>query len=73
MKRAFSVFNSLLRDHTPLSTSAMANLVTDFKDWKFKDPPSYKDLPINENPEYNIPVAVNNAVFSKVNSKQILI
>ncbi|CAG4931698.1 unnamed protein product [Colias eurytheme] len=41
-------------------------LINDFKDFKFKSPPSYAELPINENPEYNVPVAVNHAIFSKV-------
>lgn len=40
--------------------------LTNFKDWKFRDPPSYAALPIDENPEYNVPMAVKNAVFSKV-------
>lgn len=40
--------------------------ITNFKDWRFKDPPSYAALPIDENPEYNVPTAVTNAVFSKV-------
>lgn len=67
MKRAFSVFTTLLHDHTPLSASSMANLINDFKEWKLKDPPNYSELPIDENPQYNVPVAVKNAVFSKVN------
>ncbi|KOB76875.1 Uncharacterized protein OBRU01_05000 [Operophtera brumata] len=29
--------------------------LTNFKDWKFRDPPSYAALPIDENPEYNVP------------------
>lgn len=40
--------------------------VTNFKDWKFRDPPNYAALPIDENPEYNVPMAVKKAVFSKV-------
>ncbi|CAH2268845.1 jg27172 [Pararge aegeria aegeria] len=43
----------------------MAKL-TDFKQWKFRSPPNYAELPIDENPNYNEPVAVKNAVFSKV-------
>uniref|UniRef100_A0A2A4K2D8 Selenoprotein O n=1 Tax=Heliothis virescens TaxID=7102 RepID=A0A2A4K2D8_HELVI len=41
-------------------------LVTNFKEWKFRDPPNYAALPIDENPEYNVPMAVKDAVFSKV-------
>ncbi|KAG6443077.1 hypothetical protein O3G_MSEX002685 [Manduca sexta] len=41
-------------------------LFTDFKEWRFEDPPSYAELPIDDNPEYMVPVAVKNAVFSKV-------
>ncbi|KAI5634205.1 hypothetical protein NE865_13075 [Phthorimaea operculella] len=41
-------------------------LVSDIKEWKFKSPPNYAELPIDDNPEYNVPVAVKNAVFSKV-------
>lgn len=40
--------------------------VTNFKEWKFRDIPNYAALPINENPEYNVPMAVKDAVFSKV-------
>lgn len=40
--------------------------VTNFKEWKFRDPPNYAALPIDENPEYNVPMAVKDAVFSKV-------
>ncbi|CAK1552374.1 unnamed protein product [Leptosia nina] len=43
----------------------ITKLISDFREFKFKNP-SYAELPINDNPEYNIPVAVNNAVFSKV-------
>ncbi|PZC83439.1 hypothetical protein B5X24_HaOG207422 [Helicoverpa armigera] len=40
--------------------------VTNFKEWKFRDPPNYAALPIDENPEYNVPMAVIDSVFSKV-------
>ncbi|KAJ8711252.1 hypothetical protein PYW07_008494 [Mythimna separata] len=40
--------------------------VTNFKEWKFRDTPNYAALPIDENPEYNVPMAVKDAVFSKV-------
>ncbi|CAB3246115.1 unnamed protein product [Arctia plantaginis] len=36
------------------------------KEWKFRESPNYAALPIDENPEYNVPVAVKDAVFSKV-------
>lgn len=65
MKRAFCVFSALLHDQK-IAVSSMAKLVSDFKEWKFKNPPNYAVLPIDESPEYNIPVAVKNAVFSKV-------
>ncbi|RVE47911.1 hypothetical protein evm_007425 [Chilo suppressalis] len=41
-------------------------LLSDMKDWQFKEPPVYSELPIDKNPEYNVPMAVKNAVFSKV-------
>ncbi|XP_045454023.1 protein adenylyltransferase SelO-like [Melitaea cinxia] len=65
MKRAFCVFTALLHDQK-ITVSSMAKLVSDFKEWKFKNPPNYAVLPIDESPEYNVPVAVKNAVFSKV-------
>lgn len=40
--------------------------VTNFKEWKFRSTPNYAALPIDENPEYNVPMAVKDAVFSKV-------
>ncbi|XP_038215311.1 protein adenylyltransferase SelO-like [Zerene cesonia] len=64
MKRAFSTFHALL--HNPREIMLGTNLISDFNDFKFKSPPSYAELPINDNPEYNVPVAVNNAIFSKV-------
>lgn len=42
------------------------NTIKNLKEWKFKSSPSYAELPIDENPEYNVPTAVKNAVFSKV-------
>ncbi|XP_045503763.1 protein adenylyltransferase SelO, mitochondrial-like [Colias croceus] len=64
MKRGFSTFHALL--HNPREMMLGTKLINDFKDFKFKSPPSYAELPINENPEYNVPVAVNHAIFSKV-------
>ncbi|XP_045769997.1 protein adenylyltransferase SelO-like isoform X3 [Maniola jurtina] len=64
MKRAFCVLVPLFQE-TKVTVSTMAKL-TDFKEWKFRSPPSYAELPIDENPQYNEPVAVKNAVFSKV-------
>lgn len=40
--------------------------LTNFREWKFRDTPNYAALPIDENPEYNVPMAVKDAVFSKV-------
>ncbi|XP_049879450.1 protein adenylyltransferase SelO-like [Pectinophora gossypiella] len=65
MKRAFCVFASALNDQS-LKLANNMKLISDFKEWKFRSPPSYAKLPIDENPEYNVPVAVKNAVFSKV-------
>ncbi|XP_046964205.1 protein adenylyltransferase SelO-like [Vanessa cardui] len=65
MRRAFYAFSVLFQDHK-LPVPSMAKLVSDFKEWKFQSPPNYAELPIDENPEYNVPVAVKNAVFSKV-------
>ncbi|XP_047999671.1 protein adenylyltransferase SelO-like [Leguminivora glycinivorella] len=65
MKRAFCVFAALLNDSTVRAVSKM-KLMNNFKEWKFKYPPNYAELPIDENPAYNEPVAVKNAVFSKV-------
>lgn len=65
MKRSFSALNALFQSQKEVM-SGTTELLNDFKDFKFKSPPSYAKLPINHNPEYNVPVAVNNAVFSKV-------
>lgn len=64
MRRAFCVCTTLINDKKVAMSGT--KLISDFKEWKFKDPPSYATLPIDTNPEYNIPVAVKNAVFSKV-------
>ncbi|XP_050668404.1 protein adenylyltransferase SelO-like [Leptidea sinapis] len=48
------------------SMLSLTKMISDFKEFKFKSPPSYAELPISENPEYNVPVAVNNFIFSKV-------
>ncbi|KAJ0173323.1 hypothetical protein K1T71_011499 [Dendrolimus kikuchii] len=63
MKRAFCVFAAVLSEQRSVSVRKMFH---NLKDWKFRSPPSYAELPIDENPEYNVPVAVKNAVFSKV-------
>ncbi|XP_073947942.1 protein adenylyltransferase SelO-like [Choristoneura fumiferana] len=65
MKRAFCVFAALYDHSAPQAVNKM-KLISNFKEWKFKSPPSYAELPIDENPAYNEPVAVKNAVFSKV-------
>lgn len=69
MKRAFCILAALKTEHTANCLAKMSP-ITNFKDWKFHDPPNYAALPINENPEYNVPVAVKDAVFSKVNIVQ---
>ncbi|KPJ11664.1 UPF0061 protein [Papilio machaon] len=48
------------------------SLIRDLKSWKFRNPPNYAELPINEDPEYNVPVAVKNAVFSKVPTEPLI-
>lgn len=65
MKRTFCIAAALLTDTKPMMVGGR-KLVNNFKEWKFKEPPVYAELPIDENPEYNVPVAVKNAVFSKV-------
>lgn len=65
MRRAFCVLVPLLQENKLSAVPTMAKL-SDFKEWKFRSPPSYAELPIDENPKYNEPVAVKNAVFSKV-------
>ncbi|XP_041971698.1 protein adenylyltransferase SelO-like isoform X2 [Aricia agestis] len=64
MRRSLFVTAALYKQYGEMST-ATAKIVN-LNDWKFKHPPSYAKLPIDDNPEYNVPVAVKNAVFSKV-------
>lgn len=64
MRRGVCAFAALLQQEKPSIFKMKLN--NNFKEWKFRDPPNYAELPINENPEYNIPMAVKNAVFSKV-------
>lgn len=73
MRRAFCLFAALLKERSPAMVATSDTLISNFKDWKFKSPPSYAELPINDNPEYNVPVAVNNAVFSKVCTRQDIV
>ncbi|XP_060806719.1 protein adenylyltransferase SelO [Amyelois transitella] len=70
MKRAFCVFTTLLHERKVHIGSKMK--ISNMKDWKFKEPPVYAELPIDENPEYNVPVAVKNAVFSKVPTEPLI-
>ncbi|XP_047032887.1 protein adenylyltransferase SelO-like [Helicoverpa zea] len=65
MKRAFCVLAALMNERKH-SVIGKMKPVTNFKEWKFRDPPNYAALPIDENPEYNVPMAVKDAVFSKV-------
>ncbi|XP_063896417.1 protein adenylyltransferase SelO [Helicoverpa armigera] len=65
MKRAFCVLAALMNEQKHSVIGKMKPL-TNFKEWKFRDPPNYAALPIDENPEYNVPMAVKDAVFSKV-------
>ncbi|KAF9406016.1 hypothetical protein HW555_013463, partial [Spodoptera exigua] len=53
---------------TEQKQSLLGNMVlkSNFKEWKFRSTPNYAALPIDENPEYNVPTAVKDAVFSKV-------
>ncbi|XP_072934141.1 protein adenylyltransferase SelO-like [Epargyreus clarus] len=69
MRRSFFVFAALLHDHKAAMFSS--KIISDFKEWKFHHPPSYAQLPIDRNPEYNQPVAVKNAVFSEVPTEPI--
>lgn len=71
MRRAFCVLAALMNPHSFRGANTMKAL-KDLKEWKFKSFPSYAELPIDENPEYNVPVAVKNAVFSKVNFQSLL-
>lgn len=65
MRRAFCVLAALMNEQQHNIVGKMKP-VTNFKEWKFRDPPNYAALPIDENPEYNVPMAVKDAVFSKV-------
>lgn len=58
--------SSCLVYNRKLITSNMAKPISDFKEWKFRLPPSYVQLPITGYPDYNIPRAVKDAVFVKV-------
>ncbi|KAL0818565.1 hypothetical protein ABMA28_009004 [Loxostege sticticalis] len=71
MKRTFCIAAALLTDTKPMMVGGR-KLVNNFKEWKFKEPPVYAELPIDENPEYNVPVAVKNAVFSKVPTEPLV-
>ncbi|GBP89729.1 UPF0061 protein xcc-b100_1894 [Eumeta japonica] len=72
MKRALCLCAVLLdsRKIVPMASN-LQNLVNNFKDWKFKSPPSYASLPIDSNPDYTTPTAVKNAVFSLVPTQPI--
>ncbi|KAL4710080.1 hypothetical protein ACJJTC_016482 [Scirpophaga incertulas] len=67
MRRSFYMVTTVLsvRSHQT-SGNMKTGLLSNFRDWKFREPPVYAELPINENVEYNMRVAVKNAVFSKV-------
>ncbi|CAG5047236.1 unnamed protein product [Parnassius apollo] len=47
-------------------------LIRDLKQWKFRYPPNYAELPISDEPKYNVPVAVKNSVFSKVPTEPLI-
>ncbi|XP_023938029.1 protein adenylyltransferase SelO [Bicyclus anynana] len=70
MKRAFCVLATGVNENK-LSASNMAKMV-DFKQWKFRSPPNYAELPIDDNLNYKEPVAVKNAVFSKVPTEPLI-
>ncbi|XP_068623675.1 protein adenylyltransferase SelO-like [Battus philenor] len=72
MRRAFSVFLYLLNDQKSIMVDREKTLIRNLRDWKFKNPPNYAELPISEDPEYNVPVAVKNAVFSKVPTEPLI-
>lgn len=65
MRRVLSFGAAVLND-PKFAMSGGKKKYSDFREWRFRDPPSYAELPIDENPDYNVPVAVKNAVFSKV-------
>ncbi|CAD0204370.1 unnamed protein product [Chrysodeixis includens] len=64
--------STALRTEQTVNYIAKMNPITNFKEWKFRDPPNYAELPINDNPEYNVPVAVKDAVFSKVPTEPLI-
>lgn len=68
MRRSLPVITTVLngRSVKMFSSDEKWNLINNFKDWKLHASPSYLELPINDDPEYNIPKAVNNYIFSKV-------
>ncbi|CAH0758459.1 unnamed protein product [Diatraea saccharalis] len=67
MRRSFHLFTtSVSVAQQKQFFGSKMKLLNNFKEWKFKEPPVYSELPIDDNPEYNAPVAVKNAVFSKV-------
>lgn len=68
MRRVFCVFSALMNPQSYKGGNTMEP-IKDFKEWKFIKNPSYAELPIDLNPEFNVPKAVKNAVFSKVNFK----
>lgn len=70
MRRAFCVLAVLMNQQSYKVGNNM-KMIKNFKEWKFKNVPSYAELPIDDNPEYNVPKAVINAVFSKVNFRDI--
>ncbi|XP_013146983.1 PREDICTED: UPF0061 protein Pfl01_0444-like [Papilio polytes] len=72
MRRILCVCVSLLNDHRSIMLGSEKALIRDFKSWKFRNPPNYAELPISEDPEYNVPVAVKNAVFSKVPTEPLI-
>lgn len=68
MKHFLCLINTVLRTQsaTMCALNEKLDLISYFKEWKFQSLPSYAKLPIDENPDYNVPVAVKNAIFSKV-------
>lgn len=64
MRRAFCTLPVLMNEQKSIASKMKP--IINFKEWKFCESPSYAALPIDENPEYNVPVAVKDAVFSKV-------
>ncbi|XP_063832817.1 protein adenylyltransferase SelO-like [Ostrinia nubilalis] len=73
MNRSFCLAAVLLAEHPHIPIMVGSNFpilnhqkLMNFKEFRFKESPVYAELPIDENPVYNEPVAVKNAVFSKV-------